>query len=299
MPKQTFLSRFSLIIKRLEKSPATFSEIEVFLQRQSEWQDKTFIISKRTFQRDIKDIYEQLGFEIVFDKTKQCYKIAETPELQHSLRLIESYEMIHAINAANIYNKYVYFETRQPNGLEHFSGLLFAIQNKRIVSFIYYKYWDETLTKRTVHPLALKECQGRWYVLAVDTNDLILKTFGLDRMDELDIAKATYRQQYDFNFKEMFANFFGIINSECDAQIIQLAFNYEQGQYVKNYPLHHSQKIIKQTKKQIIFELQLSITYDFIQAILHFGEEVKVMHPLSLATTIKQVALAISKKYKF
>ena len=90
--------------------------------------------------------------------------------------------MTNAIHASQEYSEYVFLENRQPKGLEHFSGLFYAIRNKRILKFTHYKYWDETVTVRTVHPLALKESQGRWYLLAVDTKDNRLKTFGLDRM---------------------------------------------------------------------------------------------------------------------
>lgn len=68
MPKEIFLSRYSLIIKLLEKGPATFEAIERYLQKESEYQGKQFVVSKRTFQRDLKDIYEQLSFEIVNER---------------------------------------------------------------------------------------------------------------------------------------------------------------------------------------------------------------------------------------
>ena len=57
--KQTFISRFSLIIKRLERGPAPFSELKDYLENESDIQDKNFSLSIRTLQRDIKHIYEQ------------------------------------------------------------------------------------------------------------------------------------------------------------------------------------------------------------------------------------------------
>jgi predicted DNA-binding transcriptional regulator YafY len=299
MPKQTFLSRYSLIIKCLENKPSTFEEIEKYLQRQSELHDKDFTISKRTFQRDVKDIYEQLGFEIAFDKAYKYYKIIDKPEeKQHSQRLLESYEMINAINASQQYSNYVFLESRQPKGLEHFTGLLYAIQNKRITKFEHYKYWDETLTPRTVHPLALKESQGRWYLLAIDTKDNKFKTFGLDRISDLDIAKTKFKEKYHYDFNQIFNNLFGILSSDNETENVQLAFTFEQGQYVKNYPLHHSQKIVTENKKQIIIELSLAITYDFVQEILHFGENVKVLQPQSLINQVVHISKSIVAKYK-
>ena len=300
MSQQTSLSRHSLIIKRLEKSPATFAEIEHYLQKQSELQGKEFAISIRTFQRDIKDIYELYNYQIVCERTgDKKYFINERPEeKEHSYRLLESYEIINAINAAKQHSNYVFLETRQPKGLEHFTGLLYAIQNKRIIKFEHYKYWDEILTNRTVHPLALKESQGRWYLLAIDTKDNKFKTFGLDRMNELEITKMKFKEKYNYDFNKMFSNLFGILSSDDKPETIQLAFTYQQGQYVKNYPLHHSQKIISETKKQVIIELSFAITYDFVQEILHFGEEVKVLQPKRLIDEIAAIAKSIVGKYK-
>ena len=110
----------------------------------------------------------------------------------------------------------------------------YAIQNKRIIKFQHYKYWDETLTQRTVHLLALKESQGRWYLLAIDTKDSKFKTFGLVRMSELDITKLKFKEKYSHDINKMFSNLFGILSSDNATENIQLAFAYEQGQYVKN-----------------------------------------------------------------
>lgn len=291
MPKQTFLSRFSLIIKRLERSPATFEQIVKYLEEESSIQDKDFAISRRTLQRDIKDIYSQFNIEIVNEKKgDKKYFIKNIPGTQeHSRRLLDSYQVINAINASHDFADIVFLETRRPKGLEHFYGLLYAIRNKRILNFQHYKYWDETLTDRIVHPLALKESQGRWYLVAVDTKDSRLKTFGLDRMADIEISKTRFREAYAFNLQKLFTHAFGIINKENEKpQVVRLKFNYEEGQYVKTYRLHESQKLIKENDKEVIIELYVYITYDFIKELLSFGTEMQVESPQKLRNEIKK-----------
>ena len=200
---------------------------------------------------------------------------------------MESYQIINAINASQDFADKVFLETRQPKGLEHFHGLLYAINQKRILQFSHYKYWDETITDRKVHPLALKEAQGRWYLIAVDTQDNRLKTFGLDRMDMIDIQKTSFREKYAYNLKERFQDAFGIVFLENqDPEMVQLKFSYEQGQYIKTYPLHHSQKIVKEFKDELVVELWIHITFDFVKEMLSFGPELEVLQPESLRTTI-------------
>ena len=300
MPKEIFISRFSLIIKRLERSPATYEQIAKYLEDESGIQDKNFSISRRTLQRDIKDIYTQLSIEIANEnKGDRRYYIKNRPDTQeHSQRLLESYQVINVIKASQDFADVV-LETRKPKGLEHFYGLFYAIKNKRILSFQHYKYWDETLTHRTVHPLGLKESQGRWYLLVVDTKDKKLKTFGLDRMADIDISKTKFRETYSYDLQELFTHSFGILSIENEKpQIIRLKFNYEEGQYVKTYPLHSSQKLVSENADELIIELAVHITYDFIKELISFGSEMTVLRPAKLSNEVKRHLLNTLKKYK-
>lgn len=292
MSKETYLSRFSLTIKRLEKGPATYNQINDYLQREYEIHGYDYSVSLRTLQRDIKDISRQFKIEIANEKKgDKKYYIKSKPEMQeHSQRLLESYQMIHIIEASQDYAEHVILETRKANGLEHFHGLLYAIKNKKIITFNHFKYWEDVISERTVHVLALKESGGRWYLIAVDTKDNKLKTFGLDRMSELMISKTSFRNKYDFNIKEMFLHSFGILNLENEkSQKIRLSFTWEQGQYVKNFPLHHSQKVTEEKGDEVIMELYLSITDDFVMELLSYGGEVTVLSPKSLINQVKKI----------
>lgn len=291
MSKETYNPRISLIIKCLERGPASFKQIAKYLENASDIQEKNFSISKRTLQRDIKDIYSQFNIEIVNEKKgENRYEIISRAEnKEHSQRLLESYQIINAINASQDFAEIVFLETRKPKGLDHFHGLLYAIKENRILEFNHYKYWDDSLTKRKVHPLGLKESQGRWYLIAVDTKDKILKTFGLDRIEDLDIYKNSFREKYSYKLNEIFNNSFGIIKSdEKNPELVQLQFNYEQGQYIKTFPLHTSQKVLKEDKNGILVELLIYISIDFERELMKYSDALKVLKPESLKRSMKE-----------
>jgi proteasome accessory factor B len=300
VPKETYLPRLSLIIKRLQKSPATYEQINDYLKRESEIHGYDYTISIRTFQRDIKDIYTNYEIEIANEKKdEKKYFIKNKPDdEEHNRRLLDAYQMKNIIEAAQDYKKYVFLETRRANGSEHFQELLYAVKNKKAITFNHFKYWEDIIRERTVHGLALKEAKGRWYLIAIDTKGNKLKTFGLDRMSDLEISKTSFRNKYDFNIKEMFLHSFGIINLENEKpQKIRLSFTWEQGQYVKNFSLHHSQKVIEEKGDEVIIELYLSITDDFIMELLSFDEEVTVLSPKSLINQLKKIYTNALKKY--
>ena len=289
MAKELFLFRYTLIVKRLEKSPATFQEISEYLANQSEIHDNDYTFSIRTFQREIKEIENQLGIVIANErKGDRRYYIKEMPEdLELSHRLIENYQIKNAIESAKQHEDYVFLEQRQPIGLDNFQPILFAITNKRILQFRHFKYWEDKVTVRTVHPLGLKESQGRWYLMAVDTKDNAFKTFGLDRISEIEIQKRTFKTKYTYNLKTLYQNCFGIMGTEESPEILQLKFNAEQGHYIKGLPLHHSQNIIKEDSNEIIVELYITVTHDFVMHLLSYGPNVQVVYPKKLTKLIK------------
>jgi predicted DNA-binding transcriptional regulator YafY len=291
MPKDIFISRYALIIKRLDRGRATFKELTKYLEQESEIQDKNFHISQRTLQRDIQHIHSQLQIKIANEMTgEKRYYIKSKPAIEeHGERLLESYQILSTINAAQDYAQYVFLESRQPKGLEHFSGLLYAIKNRRILQFSHYKYEDQILTRRTVHPLALKESQGCWYLIAVDTNNNKVKTFGLDRMQDIAIRKTIFKNSYPYDIKALFKDSFGVINDENEKpQRIRLSFDIDQAQYVQSYPLHHSQETIEESDEEVVFELYMKISHDFEMKLLSYGEEVKVISPATLREAMQR-----------
>jgi len=62
-----------------------------------------------------------------------------------------------------------------------------------------------------------------------------------------------------------------------------------QTKYIKALPLHHSQRIISETKDETIISIFVyPDTYELEQKILSFGESAKVIQPQILADRIKE-----------
>ncbi|MEY3436698.1 MAG: helix-turn-helix transcriptional regulator [Sphingobacteriales bacterium] len=301
MAKEIYLARYMHIISRLEKGPASFEQIRDYLEQASEIDGRDYSISIRTLQRDIRDIYSQLNIEITNDKKgDRCYRIVDRNEtIGFGARMLESYQIIHAINTSYDFQDVVFLENRQPKGLEHFHSLLHAIRNKRVTEIIHQKYSDTESTTRIIHPLALKEALGRWYIIAIDTRDNKLKTFGLDRISDVFVQKTRYREKYDINLRDKYRESFGILtHDKLKIQQVILRFSYEQGQYVKTYPLHNSQRVIKEDKQYVLIELNIYVTYDFLKELLSFGHELQVIEPLSLKQDIQKIMQKALEQYK-
>lgn len=280
MSKIEALSRYNLIINRVRKSPATFQEILGYLKRESEIQGYNFDISDRTFKRDLKDIWSLYKIEIAYDYSKKVYqiKMEDSPDLNN--RLLEAFDTLNALNVASGFSEYVHFESRKPQGTENFHGLLHAIKNSQVIIFSYLKYWTGTVSSRKVSPYALKEFRGRWYLIAMDENDGRLKTFGLDRIAELEITKKRFVKSSKFNVNELYRNSFGIINPmENNPEGVVLAFDADQGNYIKSFPLHKSQQVLVDNTDELRISLHVHVTHDLVMEILSYGCRVRVIAP--------------------
>jgi len=306
LSKRGYISRYLLILKKLKAKPfSSFEELQSYFENQVDYlqmQDDTLTIgfSKRTFQRDIKEIRNIFGIDIEYSKSQRGYFISQTEmENMNFQRMIEAFDMFNSLNLARDLEPFIYLEKRKPQGTENLFGLLHAIKNKLQINFSYQKFWEDEANIRSAEPYALKEFKYRWYIMAKDLNDERIKSFALDRLTNLDITKKTFKYPENFNIEESYRYCFGIISpNESEPEEIVLSFEPNQGKYIKSLPLHNTQQILIDNDKELQVRLQLYITFDFVMELLSFADNMKVIKPKSLIKEIKDAHGRAFKQYK-
>jgi predicted DNA-binding transcriptional regulator YafY len=299
MAKRSFFLRYSVILKRLQKAPATLKEIVSSIEKEFDLLDLPLNYSKRTFQRDIQEIQEIFQVEIQFDFKRKVYFIQHIAYPKVAERMLETFDMVNAVNLSNDLTNSIHFESRKALGTEHFHGLLHAIKNTLIVKFQYHKYEEESVSQREVEPLVLKEFKNRWYLVAVDLKDQLIKTFGLDRIDDIEISRKRFTPRADVDLKSLYQDSFGIIHGRpIDLEEIILSFNPLQGKYIKSFSLHHSQRVLVDNEEKLDVSLNLVVTYDFIMELMSYGDNVKVITPSTLKDQICSTAQRMLTLYQ-
>jgi predicted DNA-binding transcriptional regulator YafY len=298
MSKREFLSRYNLIINKLRKKPATFKEINDFLERESEIQEYKFTVSSRTFKRDLDDIRSLFNINIEYDFSKKVYFINDEGQLEVNDRMLEAFDTFQVLNISNGLSNYIHLEKRKPQGTENLYGLLHSIKNSLIIKFDYQKFWDSEATLRKAEPYALKEFKNRWYVLAKDFRDEQIKSFALDRLTNLEITSKKFKYPPNYNVEEHYKYCFGIIspNGQEPEEVI-LSFNTHQGKYLKTLPLHHTQEVILDTDDELQIKLKICVTHDFLMELLSFGDQVQILKPLGLVNEIKRIYTQSLNRY--
>ena len=269
MSKKQHIHRHLLIINKLKSTPSSFEDIKSFFQKQQDILEEDFEISKRTFQRDLKEIQSIYEIEIHYNKKERWYEIVEDDLEKPFERIIEAVETINAIKLSTSVSNKLLLEKRKASGTEYMQGLLHAIEHNLLVTFEHQSYWQEGTTKRTVKPIAIKEVQRRWYLICFDIVKNDIRNFGLDRILNLDITLTKFLTK-KIDVAQHYKNAFGIETYEPATKIV-LKFDKSQGVYLKSLPIHPSQKVIEETSAHFTLELFVHPTFDFIIEILKYG----------------------------
>lgn len=293
--------RHLCILRKLQKAPASQQEIKDYYEMECETHGYNFIFSSRTFLRDKEDILSLYKKDIRYNISTKKYFLEEdiVPD-DFGNRITDAYNTYLALNMADDVAEYIHLEKRRPQGMEQFSDLLNALRDKLVIRFGYEKYYGQHFSERKVEPLALKEFESRWYLLAKDLKDNAIKTFALDRISNLELTKQKYKLEKGFDVNAYFQNCFGIIRpSEPGVKPadIQLSFKGDRGKYIKSLPLHESQQIIKDEETELQISLRLYITHDLIMELLSHGDEVEVLQPEILRNKVKQILDRTGKFY--
>jgi predicted DNA-binding transcriptional regulator YafY len=299
MPKYRTIKRYLLIIEIIKKRHyPSFQDIKDYLS------EHDFAIGDRTIQRDLEEIRLEFGLAIEYTRDMNGYFI----DYKNSFHVESFFRFLEIVNTAELLTEslldsketlqYINFDTGGGfQGTENLRPLLGAIKERRIISFLHYNYHSSKNTLYEIYPYLLKEYQNRWYIVGVVNESKQLRTFGLDRMDELEVKPETFIWDKKLNPAEKFDQTIGLMYDRETPQEIILSFTHIQGKYIKSLPWHHSQKVLIDTKEELRISLMIIPNYELLQLILKHGNQVKVIEPQWLVEDVQAQLKATLKLY--
>lgn len=298
--------RYHNIVKWLRQKPYTIKELQNKLLNK---------VTERQIRNNIQELKDSPHYMSIQNNKKGKYWIEEILPSQektlYSLSLL-SFGTKMLENPQNI--NLVQFEKIEFTEYYNFENFIDFCKDCNIIKFYYYDFWwDER--EYTVEPYLLKQFRNRWYLIAkiieisgkkdglVEKIDNQIYNFSLDRFSQekgIINTQETFKNP-NFDAKEFYENCFGVIKpydyQNKNVEEVILSFEYIQGKYIKKLPLHHSQEIIFEDDKELRIRLKIYITYDFVQEIFYFRENVKVIAPQSLKDGIQKINAHIQTYY--
>lgn len=276
----------------------TFEEInERWLRsRLSEGED----IPLRTFHN------WRIAIEQVFDININCnrkggyyYYIENADDMQKGgVRnwLLNTFAVNNLINESHHLKRRILFE-EIPSGRKYLTSVIEAMRDGLEIELYYQSYWYEEPSTYTLQPYCIKVFKQRWYVIGFCKERNNIRTFSLDRIQQLTTLDAKFVYPKDFDPEAYFADYFGIMIENKKLETIRIKVYGMHVQYIRALPLHHSQCEIETTEDYSIFEYRMKPTLDFRQELLSRGADVEVLAPLTFREEMIQSVDKMSSLY--
>ena len=186
-----------------------------------------------------------------------------------------------------------------PSGGELLKQVIKAMKEDHLITITYRRYGAETNSAFMIAPYCVKLFHQRWYLLGRFTDSGNLAIFSFDRIEDVRLEDDKFKVDEDFDAAEYFGNSYGIVvANNIEAQRIVLRAYGAEPYYLRDLPLHHSQKEIKTTDEYSDFELILRPTADFMAQLMSRGQWIEILEPRSLADEIVEWHQNAINRYK-
>lgn len=195
-------------------------------------------------------------------------------------------------------------------GADYISELFLSIYNKKTLQISYKPFNSQEEKKFIFHPYYLKQYNCRWFVFGIRNGSDYILNLALDRIKSIEISKQKYIEP-NIDFNEYFEDIIGVTRpSNQEIETIVIWISKDRYAYVETKPIHATQKLIKSVDKIKLFEkdidtklkgffveLVLIPNRELESLLLSFGEDIKVIFPISLKDNIKIKIEKMRKNY--
>lgn len=243
-------------------------------------------LPRRTFYDYRAAIEELFNITIECDPATYEYSVAVGDEHREGVTdwLLNSAAMSNVLATVSDVSDRIFLED-VPSARLYLSQVVSAVRERRPLRFAYLPYTRSTPTRVVLEPYFLKIFRQRWYVTGRNTADMRIKTYALDRMDDVSLGDTPFEPDPAFDADEYVRDAFGIIFSQGEAKDVVIRTDPRQAKYLRALPLHHSQSESIHDAYSL-FHYRLRLTDDFLQEILSLGNRVTVVSPPELRAMV-------------
>ena len=301
---QSLLSKYAWVLDTIHREGSiSFKDLN------KKWVDDDISggaeLAKRTFDNWKYDIADMFGIDIANENCgKYRYYIENESDLEgDNLRqwIYKTFSIGNTLSNCQSIKDRIMLEPI-PSGREFLHPIVEAMKENRVLNMTYKSYWRDEEKNFNVKPFFIKLFRQRWYLVAQGTEPAYASKppmiYSLDRIRKLHKIGQTFEMPEDANAKQYFKGCFGIIAGDgSKPKNIKLKVSASQSNYLRDLPLHHSQKEVKRTDDYSIFTLFLRPTYDFVQELFHNVDNVEVLEPAELRAEVAEMIIRMHEMY--
>lgn len=181
------------------------------------------------------------------------------------------------------------------SGGEYLPMVMEAMKKGVKLRVAHQRYGADVPKMRIIEPYCIKLFNRRWYVLghisqvAADGQEPqdCFRMFAFDRIKALELTDMGFVMDPDFDAAAYFSENFGVLfDDETPMERVVIRAFGQERYYLRDLPMHGSQKEIAEGDDFGDFELHLRPTIDFSRHLLGLGKAVKVLEPHWLAEVV-------------
>lgn len=195
---------------------------------------------------------------------------------------------------------FIGFDSSQDlKGIEHFSTLYNAVQNKTPLEITYKDFKIEEPYSYIFHPYYLKEYNNRWFLFGLHPESCKWDwNVAIDRIVTVKPLSIPFIINETIDWQEYFSDMIGVSKEEgAPIETIVLNFNQLTGRYMVNKSIHETQKHKWLDENTLELKIKVVKNYELERLILSYGESVKVIEPHNLREKIKERLLKGFENY--
>ena len=186
-----------------------------------------------------------------------------------------------------------------PSDGEDLHKFIEAMKRSVRIDVIYHRYAAEDDSTMTVEPYCVKLFKRRWYALVKSIKHGYYFTLAFDRVKSINLTTDKFTLDADFDAAAWFKECYGIVrDDEGELQTIRIRAFRQEVFYMRDLPLHFTQKEVETTEDWSDFEITIRPTADFFSPLLSRGPLIQVMEPQWLADEIKRQHEAAAELYE-
>ncbi len=172
--------------------------------------------------------------------------------------------------------------------------LLEATLHFRVATMRYHSVSSGRDKDYEVHPYRLAFAQGALYLLAYVPEYGAVRTFAIDRIASVSLAKQTFTPKQQIG-EDVFANSLGV--NTGPAARVEIAFDANVAPYVRARVWHTSQEMREAGDGGLVLAMNVCHDWALRSWILSWGPFARVLSPASLAKDVKADLQAATDRY--
>ena len=266
-------------------------------------------MARATFNRHKDAIEDIFGLIIDCDRRNDYkYFIANDEVLKEDS--VQNW-MLSTLSVNNVLSESLSLQNRilleaSSSGGEYLPQMIEAMKKNVRVKVCYQRYGTDESKLLDFEPYCIKLFNRRWYILGHFHRDATKEReaddyfgmFAFDRIRNLELTNVKFQIDSNFDAATYFSENFGVLVHDGTSmeRIVIRAYGQER-YYLRDLPIHHSQKIIEEGEDYSDFELNLRPTIDLTRHLLGLGSTVQVLSPDWLADEVHEMHLDAEMLY--